>query len=205
MRELPDPYVLAFLLAAGVSLLLLYNRLLAAVRGGWSCIHGLNGTLEMLGNQYICDSVRISCLLLVPFYALALVVTGLSTVGYAWTLAALVALWLFRKLVYGLMGWLGGRMSAFRSIERMGYAVGVLVMLASVPAILLGWLVPGTPRWLLLLLLVLPVAAGAFLYVRRGFSIIFSTEFSVFFWVLYLCALEFLPICVVVNQLINGN
>ena len=205
MRELPDPYVLAFLLLAGVALLLAYNRLLAAIRGGCSCLHGLNGTVEMLGNLYICNSVRVSFLLLVPFYALALVVSDLSTVGYAWTLAALVALLLFRKLVYSLMGWLGGRTLAFRSVERMGYALGVLVMLASAPAILLGWLVPETPRWLLLLLLALPAVVGGFLYARRGFSLIFQTEFSLFFWVLYLCALEFLPICVVVNQLINGN
>ena len=205
MRELPDPYILAFLLLAGVALLLAYNRLLAAVRGGCSCLHGLNGTVEMLGNQYICDSVRLIFVLLVPFYALALVVTDLSMVGYVWTLAALVVLCIFRKLVYALMGWLGGRTSAFRSIERMGYALGVLVMLASAPAILLGWLVPETPRWLLLLLLALPAAVGAFFYARRGFSLIFPTEFSLFFWVLYLCALEFLPICVVVNRLFNGN
>ena len=205
MREQPDPYILAFLLLAGVALLLAYNRLLAAVRGGWSCVHGVNGTEEMLGNLYICDSIRLSFLLLVPFYALALVVTGLSTIGYVWTLAALVLLCLFRKLIYALMGWLGGRTHAFRSVERMGYALGVLVMLASVPAILLGWLVPETPRWLLLLLLGLPAVAGAFLYARRGFSLIFQTEFSLFFWVLYLCALEFLPICVVVNRMIHGN
>ncbi|MBR5019871.1 MAG: DUF4271 domain-containing protein [Bacteroidales bacterium] len=205
MRELPDPYVLAFLLLAGLALLLAFNRLLAAIRGGWSCVHDIHGTEEMLGNQYVCDSVRISFLLLVPFFALALVVTGLSEIGYVWTLVALAALWLFRKLVYGLMGWLGGRMAAFRAIERMGYAIGVLVMLACAPAILLGWLAPETPRWLLLLLLALPVAVGAFLYARRGFSLIFPTEFSLFFWVLYLCALEFLPICVVVNQMIHGN
>ena len=205
MRELPDPYILAFLLVTGVTLLLLYSRLLAAIRGGCLCFRGTNSTTEMLGNNYLCDSVRIALVLLVPFYALTLAVTGLSTVGYAWTLAALLLLWLFRKIVYQLMGWLGSRQSAFRAVERTGYALWVLVILASVPALLLGWLVPATPRWVLWGLLILPAAVGAFVYVRRGYSLLLSTEFSLFFWVLYLCALEFLPICVVVNRLINGN
>ena len=76
MRELPDPYVLAFLLLAAVALMLSYNRLLVAVRGGVSCLHGLNGTQEMLGNKYICSSVRLAFFLLVPFYALTLVLAG---------------------------------------------------------------------------------------------------------------------------------
>lgn len=205
MRELPDPYVLAFLLVAGVSLLLSYNRLRAAVRGGVSCLHGLNGTVEMLGNNYICNSVRLVYLLLVPFYALTLVVGGTVSAGYPLTLAMLAGLLLFRKLVYLLMGWLGSRQNAFRSVERTGYALGVLVMLASLPALLLGWLVPEMPRWVLWTLLLLPAAVGFVFYARRGSSLLLQTEFSPFFWVLYLCALEILPICVVVNRLIYGN
>ena len=131
MRELPDPYVLAFLLLAAVALMLSYNRLLVAVRGGVSCLHGLNGTQEMLGNKYICSSVRLAFFLLVPFYALTLVLAGISTAGYAWTLAALAALLLFRKLACLLMGWLGSRPGAFRAVERTGYALGVLVILFS--------------------------------------------------------------------------
>ena len=205
MRELPDPYVLAFLLAVGVALLLTYNRLLTAVRGGVSCVHGLNGTVEMLGNKYICNSVRLAFLLLVPFYALTLVVGGASNAGYPLTMAALAGLLLFRKLVYLLMGWLGSRQNAFRSVERMGYGLGVLVMLASLPALLLGWLAPGVARWVLQALLLLPAVAGYVLYFRRGLSLLLQTEFSPFFWVLYLCVLEILPICVVVNRLIYGN
>ena len=205
MRELPDPYVLAFLLLAAVALMLSYNRLLVAVRGGVSCPHGLNGTQEMLGNKYICSSVRLAFFLLVPFYALTLVLAGISTAGYAWTLAALAALLLFRKLACLLMGWLGSRPGAFRAVERTGYALGVLVILFSVPALLVGWLAPESPRWLLWGLVLLPFAAGLYYYFRRGLSLLLQTEFSPFFWVLYLCALEILPICVVVNRLFNGN
>ncbi|MBO4537083.1 MAG: DUF4271 domain-containing protein, partial [Bacteroidales bacterium] len=73
------------------------------------------------------------------------------------------------------------------------------------PAVLLAWLVPATPAWLLKGWLAVLAVVAFLLYFRRGLSLISQTGFSVFFWVLYLCGLELLPICVVVNLLLNGN
>ena len=205
MRLMPDPYVLGFLLAVGVVVLLCYNRMLAALRGSVACLHGMNGTQEMLGNGYVCDSVRMMFLLLVPFLALTFVVTGFSVRGYFWTLAALFGLWVFRKLVYLTIGWLSSRPLAVRSVERTGYAFAVPMILLSCVAAVLVWLVPDTPHWLSWGWLGLLAAVSFFLYARRSFSLILSAGFSPFFWVLYLCGLEILPICVVVNILMHGN
>jgi len=205
MRVLPDPYILALLLADGMVVLLCFNRLLAAIRGSLACLHGINGTIEMLGNGYVCDSVRILFLLLIPFYALTFVVTGLSSVGWLWTLAAFYGLWLFRKLVCLTVGWLGGRPSVIRSVERTGYAFAVTAMLLSCLSAVLAWLLPQTPLWVTWGWIGLVAVLAFFFYVRRSFSMIFSAGFSPFLWVLYLCGLEILPICVVVNLLIHGN
>ena len=205
MRELPDPYVFAFLLLCSGFLLFFYNRLMAAVRASAACFRSPHATMEMLGNKYLCDSVRISLALLVPFYALTLTVTGASRLGYFWTLLVLVLLGAFWKLAGLAVGWLSSREAAFRSVERMGHAVAVLVMLVSLLAAVVGWLVPQTPDWVLWSFLGLVAAAGAILYGWRGFFIIFQTGFSPFFWVLYLCSLNFLPVCVVVNRLLHGN
>lgn len=206
MRTLPDPYVLAFLLADGLVVLLLYNRLLAAVRGSFTCCsHGVTALLEMLGNAYVIDSVRLMFLLLTPFYALTLVVTGVSTVGFFFTLASLAAFFLFRKLVCTLLGWLGSRPGEVRSLERLGYAVCVLAILLSLPAAVVVWLVPATPRIFLWGWLILIAVLALGVYAIKGFSLFFSSGFSRFFWVLYLCALEILPICVVVSFLMHGN
>lgn len=206
MRTLPDPYVLAFLLADGLVVLLLYNRLLAALRGSWACCgHGVTALHEMLGNVYVVDSVRLMFLLLVPFYALTLVVTGVSTVGFFITMAALAALCLFRKLVCVLLGWLASRPGEVRSLERLGYAVCVLAILLSLPAAVVVWLVPETPRIFLWGWLLLIAVLAMAVYAIKGFSLFFSSGFSRFFWVLYLCALEILPICVVVSLLMHGN
>ena len=205
MRVLPDPYILAFLLAVGLVVLLRYNRLLAAVEGGFSCCRGTNAMLEMLGNAYVVDSVRVSFLLLIPFLALSLTLTGVSSAGYWWTLAALLGLWFFRKLVYATAGWLASRPSEFRNAERVGYAVGMLVLLGAVVALLVAWLVPSTPRWLLWGWMGAWAVVALLFYARRGFSLFSVVGFSPLLWVLYLCGLEILPICVVVNILVHGN
>ena len=205
MRVLPDPYILAFLLVDGVLLLLLFSRLTSALRAGAACFRSSYGTEEMLGNNFLCGSVQRACLLLLPLFAATLVVTDVSAAGFWWTLVLLLALLLFRRLACLAIGWLSSRQAAFRSLEIMGLAVLVLVMFASLPAFLAGWLLPRTPRWLLWGYLAVVAAAGLGVYVWRGSSMILQTRFSICFWVLYLCGLEFLPICVVANFLINGN
>ena len=205
MRVLPDPYILAFLLVDCVLLLLLFSRLMAALQAGAACFRSSHGTEEMLGNNYLCGSVQRICVLLLPLYAATLVVSGASAAGFWWTLALLLALLVFRRLACLAAGWLSSRKAAFRALDTMGLAVLVMVMFASLPVLLMGWLLPQTPRWLLWGYLVVMAAAGLVLYVWRGSSMILQTRFSISFWVLYLCGLEFLPISVVVNFLINGN
>jgi len=205
MRTLPDPFALAILLADAVLLLLLYEWLLAALRGTVACVRSDYSAQEMLGNNYLCSSVTVMAVLLIPFFAMSLVVSGVSHVGFTWTYVALAGILLFRKLVYMTMGWLTSRRGAFRSLEILSYALAVGVMVASVPAYLAGWLLPTVPDWVCWGWMGLVFAGVAVLYVWRASSIILPTGFSYLYWVLYLCALEFLPICVVVNILINGN
>ena len=110
-----------------------------------------------------------------------------------------------RNVSPDILGWLTGRPSGFRSLERVSYALGLLMMLCAMPAVLLVWLVPATPVWLLQGWLAVLAVAAFLVYLRRGSSMNSQTGFSVFFWVLYLCGLELLPICVVVNILMHGN
>lgn len=205
MRTLPDPYVLAVLLLDTVLLLLLFERLRAALQAGADCCRNPYSIREFLGNNYLCTSVRQVFVLLLPFYAITLVVTGVSRLGFGWTLFWLVALALFRLLSGRTIGWLSSKNGTFRSLERVNEALCVLAMFASLPVFLLGWLAPEIPHWVLWVALSLIAGAAAVMYVWRGTQIILSAQFSIYYWVLYLCALDFLPICVVVNILMHGN
>jgi hypothetical protein len=205
MRALPEPYVLVILLLDAVLLLFLFERLLSALRAGMECCRSFYSTREFLGNNYLCASARQIFVLLLPFYAITLVVTDVSRIGFGWTLLALVALALFRILAGRLTGWLSGQNGTFRSLERINEALCVLAIFASLPVFVLGWLAPEIPHWLLWGALSLIALGAAVVYVLRGTQIILSAQFPIYYWVLYLCALEFLPICVVANILINGN
>ena len=205
MRTLPDPYVLAFLLADAVLLLLFYERLLAALRGGFACLHSTYSTQEMLGNNYLSSSVNGISLLFLPLFSQTLVLVEISRLGFWWTLVVLVGLRLLRELVYLLVGWLSSRRTAFRHIETVSHAIALMVMVAALPTFLLGWLAPSIPVLAGWIWLVATVAAGVVVYVWRASAIILQTRFSSYFWVLYLCGLELLPICVAVNFLMHGN
>ena len=205
MRELPDPFVLAVLLLDAVLLLLFFERLLAALRASAECYRSTYGTREVLGNKYLCLSIRQTFLLQIPFYAITLVATDVSRVGFGWTMVLLASLALFRLAGCRMLGWLTSRQAAFRAVERVNEAVCVLAMAASFPVFLLGWLAPAVPHWLLWILLAVIALIAALVYVWRGGKIILATQFSIYYWVLYLCALDFLPICVVVNILMHGN
>jgi len=200
----PDPFVLGFLLVAALTLVLLYSRLLAAITGAAAFIRSDHATSETLGNKYLCDSILLIFTLMVPFYAMALRLSGMGN-GYLWVLGILVGMLLLRMGIFSLLGWLGGQPAACRDIEKMGCGIFILVGLASflpAPVLLLF-----SPQVLSIYRIYLAIIAliGYFFYVIRSFSLISSTGFSRYFWVLYLCTLEILPVSVVVNYLLNGN
>ena len=203
--QAPDVFVLLFLLAAGVALILNYGRLLAAIRASFSCYRGLSGTLEVLGNNYLCNSLRVVFLLLLPLFAMVISRIGISRAGYWWTLAAIVMLVLLRKFLYLLLGWLSSHETALRSAERTGWALFVPAMLFSLIVLLLSTRFPNAPNQLWYSILAVIGAACVVFCLLRERALILHSGFSVSFWVLYICALELLPICVVVKFLMNGN
>lgn len=200
----PDPFVLGFLLAASLALIILYSRLIAAIAGGVSFFRSTYSTSETLGNKYLCDSILLVYILVVPFYAMALRLAGLGN-GYMWVFGTIAGILLLREAVLALVGWLSGSPATIRAIAKVGYGVFILVALASflpAPVILLF-----PPQVLSFYRIYLAIIAliGYIMYVIRSFSLISSTGFSRFYWVLYLCTLEILPVSVVVNYLLNGN
>lgn len=200
----PDPFVLVFLLAVSVSVVLLYQRLVTAVAGGLSFVRGSYATQETLGNMYVCNSVELVFFLMVPLYAVALRIAGLGG-GYLWVFGALCAYLLFRRAALAVFGWLSDRKAVVRALDRVGSGIFVLVALLSfvpVPVLVLFPSVILEPYRIYLAIIAL---IGYILYAVRSLTLISSTGFSSFFWVLYLCTLEILPVCVVVNYLLNGN
>ena len=202
--QAPDNLVLVFLLAAGMALILNYGRLLSAIRASFVCYRGTSGTMEVLGNNYLCNSLRTVFILLLPFFAMVLSRIGGSGAGYWRTLAAIVLLVLLRKSLFLLLGWLSSHETALRNAERAGSALLVPTMLFSIVVLLLSTRFPNAPNELWNIILIVAMAVWAAFCLLREKASILHCGFSLFFWVLYICALELLPICVVVKFLMNG-
>lgn len=201
----PSPSVLFFLLAVAVALLLFFSRVVVALKGSTFVIRSSNSTMEVLGSKYDCDSIYLSYLLLLPVYALILVIDGASSLGYWMTLAVLVALMLFRRICLAVAGWLSGRHGVMRQIAMVSHSVMVPVILVSAVTALLVRIFPDISRIFIFVLLGMTAAAGYLIYGNRSSEIINSSGFSRFLWFLYLCTLDILPICVAVNIMFNGN
>ncbi len=201
----PPASVLVFLLAVAVMLLLSFSRVVVALRGATFVIRGNNSTMEVLGNKYDCDSIYLSYLLLLPVYALTLLIDGASSLSYWMTLVVLVALMLFRRICLAVSGWLSGRPGVMRQVSMVSCSIMVPVVLLSSLTALLVRVFPDISRTFIFVLLIAVAAAGYIVYGKRSFDIINSSGFSRFFWFLYLCALDILPICVAVNIMSNGN
>lgn len=201
----PPASVLVFLLAVAVALLLCFSRVVVALRGATFVVRGNNSTMEVLGNKYDCDSIYLSYLLLMPVYALTLLIDGASSLSYWMTLVVLMALMLFRRICLAVSGWLSGRHGAMRQVSMVGCSIMVPVVLLSALTALLVRVFPDISRTFIFVLLIVIAAAGYIVYGKRSFDLINSSGFSRFFWFLYLCALDILPICVAVNIMFNGN
>lgn len=200
----PDPFVLAFLLLSMFAIVILFSRLLTAITASASLYRSSYGTHETLENNTLCNAIKLILPLLVPIYAFSLWKVGFGA-SYWHAFLAVVAVLVFRKLVYLLMSWLSSQGEAFGNLEKLSYGTAIPMMLLSMLSLPLLQLIPDFPMRVVRIYFIVLFVSSLIVYVRRSFDIISSTGFSSFFWVLYLCTLEILPICVVANIMIYGH
>ena len=200
----PDTAVLAVMIVATIAVILFFGRFVSALGASFSIYRSSHGTTEILGNKYLCDSIRLTLVILVPFYALALWRAGVSP-DYWIALLAAAGLLLFRKGIYALIAWLGSVYGQIKDVEKLSYGTAIATIALSLLPFLLVKFFPDIPSKAIQIYLMVVLISNSIVYSRRSAEIISSTGFSIFFWVLYLCTLELLPICVVANLMMYGH
>ena len=199
---------LSAVLAVIVSVLavtLMFRRLSAAF-SGFRDLAGITTRSEVvLGNKYVCDSMIICALVLIPAFAGALCISDISALSFWPTLLVVALVPVARETGYALMGWLFSRRDVFSSLRIINYGSIVPALLAVVLSSVLVWAFPQISEAGYLLFVLIVIAVSLLLYVIRTGILIFSSGFSGFFGILYLCAFEILPVCVAAKILIYGN
>ncbi|MFA5848536.1 MAG: DUF4271 domain-containing protein [Bacteroidales bacterium] len=142
--------------------------------------------ITLLNNNYILDTFQ-----LLPQYFLLL------------SILCLITLWLVRKGIYDLLSWLTKDKNTFKLIERIGYNHVIISVIFSLPAILLKFFWPEIDASTILIVLIFSVLFVFLIYLVRGYQIIISHRYSHFFYILYLCSIELLPIALISNFILS--
>ncbi len=158
---------------------------------------------DTLANKNLTYAIGNTALLCLPAMALELYFLDISRLNFIFILAALTGYVLVHLGLRLLTGWLKHAQEMMRSIgvcDRIYAIVFTTFLLVLLPL----------TRYLHLLspdaAAIAATAVSAFLFVmmaRKSFKIFKGNNFSIFFWFLYLCALEVLPLGLLIRVLIR--
>ena len=111
----------------------------------------------------------------------------------------LISYWIFKTSILRLCSWITGEKRGFLMIGKIGYSHFIVLFFASIPLFLLSAIPYFPPLLQPINLLIILTLIIYIIYVVRGFQIIISSQFSHFFYILYLCAAELLPLLFIVK------
>ncbi|MBP3344011.1 MAG: DUF4271 domain-containing protein [Bacteroidales bacterium] len=121
---------------------------------------------------------------------------------FIYTLLLFASYFLFRYVVCFLLNWVNGR-TFFKYLARVYYTHAILGMLLITVGFVLYMIFPEIGADILKYYSVTALAAVLLIYFVRGNQIIISNGFSQFFWILYLCTLEILPLVVLGHVILS--
>ncbi len=115
----------------------------------------------------------------------------------------LISLWLVRKGLFKLLSWLMSEKNAFHFIEKISYNYLISSVIITFPAAMIGFFWPEISDETIVNILLYCSLFVYFIYLTKTWQIIISRRLSLFFYILYLCTLEFLPIALIVNLILS--
>jgi len=115
----------------------------------------------------------------------------------------IVGYWIFKSLMLKFTGWISKIKAPFKLIGKIGYNHLILAATFTIPIIIMPIFIAEFNELLLLKLLVICYLLLFILYLVRVYQIIISYHFSHFFYILYLCTVEILPIALFTNFLLS--
>lgn len=115
----------------------------------------------------------------------------------------IIGYWVFKSLMLRFAGWLSKAKQPFLLIGKLGYNHLILAAIATIPVILIPIFTTEFNEALLLKMLIYCYLALFVLYFIRVYQILISYHFSHFFYILYLCTVEILPIALFINFLLS--
>lgn len=200
--EAGDPAVW-FCIALLLFAVMRFTRIATAIAGSCAMFGGEVRMNETLQSHFTCNSMAITYLLCIPFYAVFFTLSGISIHGFWLVLAIMAGYFILRYLVMAGIRVINKADDTMDVIGKLGFAAFIIIGVFLFAILLAKRLFPvisddvcGTAT------LVVTVTVMS-IYLLRERKIFLGSRFSHFFWFLYLCAFEILPICVVAKALVS--
>lgn len=193
------PWVLVILAALCFPFL---QNLIYAVGGSVRMLFSDARRRELLCRTRFKQSVDLAYFLALPAFSLLLVLSGASIHGFWYALAVMAGWAVARELVAGLIR---RRRTdpTLADTARLFRSCFVLATLLSIPIGLAIWLFPASVPSITAPAIAIAGAVMLMTYTFTAYKLFLTPKFSLYFSFLYLCALDLLPIVVVVKLLVQ--
>ncbi len=117
-------------------------------------------------------------------------------INFLLCLASVAVYFTLRYALFRILGWTN-RCSIFKYLNRLYYTYSIMGIVLITLIFLVYMVFPSIPASGIIACIATVAAVTLCAYFIRGYQIIISNGFSHFFWILYLCTLEILPLLVI--------
>lgn len=201
----PNPWILGLIIFTLLGMIVLYRLYSAGLLGAFSIGMTLSHFEESSITSAAYQTLIFTLALTLPSFSYIFPATSLSSINYWWILALLFSFFVLRHFQYVVSAWITNKKDAFRQLEIVGNSCFLSIMTLSVALFAIFSLFPEMGFQLFSRLLLGICLIGIAVYFIRSYKIFISSGFSIFFWILYLCSLELLSICVVANVIVSNG
>ena len=122
---------------------------------------------------------------------------------FAGIAALFLAYWIFKTVTLRFLGWVTKSNQPFTLIGKMGYNHLIISVIFSFPALIVSLFFPDMKEIILVSMLTVCLLFLYLIYLARTYQAIISYRFSHFFYILYLCIVELLPLALLTNFLLS--
>ena len=118
-------------------------------------------------------------------------------------LGFLIVVGVVKKLIILLLSWLNKDKGTFSYIEKVGFNHIIIASIVTFPSLLFKLIVDDGTGELLVYTMIASIIPVIILYFIRTYQIIIGQHYSHFFYILYLCGAEILPIVLIVHFILS--
>ncbi len=130
--------------------------------------------------------------------------TGLPWfITFGVTLGFIFVYWIYKSSALRFVGWITKVKQPFALIGKMGYNHLIISVIFSIPAVIVSLFFTEMKEIIFISMLSFSALFATLLYLIRTYQSIISYRFSHFFYILYLCIVEILPLALLTNFLLS--